>query len=171
MQDTRGCSIYEHTAVRVFILDWQLAPAEHLSDLATVDADLCRLNMLTDSRLTSPETQTQIWNWLWQRTLSTLVVHCLPTAHCWLRLMHQRWQNMHPPDCPKDLSKILRTPSNILHTPSNILCTPSNILHNPQNIMLLQVVTMRGVSTPQFITPGGKDHANLVSTASQVRFT
>ena len=48
------------------LCDWQLAPAGQRSDLVTVDADWHRLNLLTDSRLTSQETQKQIWNWLRQ---------------------------------------------------------------------------------------------------------
>ena len=48
LQESRGCSLYEHTAVCVFLTDWQLATAELLSDLVTVDADWHRLNLLTD---------------------------------------------------------------------------------------------------------------------------
>ena len=67
-----------------FLTDWQLASAGLHSDLVTVDADWHRLNLLTDS--TSPETQTQIWNWLRQLPPRTFVVHCLQTVHCWLPL-------------------------------------------------------------------------------------
>ena len=90
LQESRGCSIYQHTAIRVFLTDWQLAPTGLRSDLVTADADWHRLNLLTDS--TSPETQTQIWNWLRQRPPRTPVVHHLQTVHCWLPL-RQRWQN------------------------------------------------------------------------------
>ena len=76
----------------LFFTDWQLAPAGLRSDSVTVDADWQRLNLLTDSRHTSPETQTQIWNWLRQRPPSTSVVHYLQTVHCGLPL-RQRWQN------------------------------------------------------------------------------
>ena len=76
-----------------FFCDWQLAPAGLLCDLVTVNADWRRLNLLTDSRRTSPETQTQIWNWLRQLPPRTQVVHCLQTVHCWLPLMRQRWEN------------------------------------------------------------------------------
>ena len=92
LQESRGCSLYEHTALRVFFNNWQLAHAGLHSDLVTVDKDWHRLNLLTDSRLTSPETQTQIWNWLRQLPPSTPVVHYLQTVHCWLPL-RQRWQN------------------------------------------------------------------------------
>ena len=44
---------------------------------------------------TSPETQTQICNWLRQRPHHTQVVHCLQLVLCWLLLMRQRWQ-LHP---------------------------------------------------------------------------
>ena len=95
VEDSRGCPIYEHTAVRVqiFFVDWQLAPVGLLSDLVTVDTDWRRLNLLTDSRRRSPETQRQFWNWLRQLPYSTQVVNCLQTVHCWLHLMGQRWQN------------------------------------------------------------------------------
>ena len=76
----------------LFFTDWQLAPAGLRSDSVTVDAEWQRLNLLTDSRHTSPETQTQIWNWLRQRPPSTSVVHYLQTVHCGLPL-RQRWQN------------------------------------------------------------------------------
>ena len=53
-----------------------------LSDIVTqaVDADWRRLNLLTGSRCTSPETQTQIRKWLSQGQNRTLVVHCLRHA-------------------------------------------------------------------------------------------
>ena len=75
-----------------FLTDWQLASAGLHSDLVTVDADWHRLNLLTHSRRRSPETQTQIWNWLRQLPPCTHVVHYLQTVHCWLPL-RQRWQN------------------------------------------------------------------------------
>ena len=92
LQESRGCSWYEHTAFRVFFTDWQLAPAGLHSDLVSVDADWHRLNLLNDSRLTSQETQTQIWNWHRQLPPSTPVVHYLQTVHCMLPLS-QWWQN------------------------------------------------------------------------------
>ena len=82
---TRSCSR--------FFCDWQLAPAGLLCDLVTVDADWRRLNLLTDSRHTSLETKTQIWNWPRQLPHNTQLVHCLQIVHCWLHLMHQQWQN------------------------------------------------------------------------------
>ena len=92
VQDSRGCSIYEH-AVVLFFFSWQLAPAGLLCDLVTVDADWHRLKLLTDSRRTSLEKQTQICNWLRQLPHSTQVVHCLHAVHCGLQLMHQQWEN------------------------------------------------------------------------------
>ena len=47
-----------------FFFDWQLAPAGLLSDLFNIDANWRRLDLLTDSRRTSQETKTQIWNWI-----------------------------------------------------------------------------------------------------------
>ena len=48
LQDSRGCSIYQHTAAdSSFITNWQLAPAGLHSDLVTVDANWHRLNLLT----------------------------------------------------------------------------------------------------------------------------
>ena len=89
LQEYRGSSIYQHTAFRYFLTDWQLAPTGLCSDLVTVDKDWHRLNLLTDSRRTSQETQTQIWNWLRQWPPCTPVVHYLQTVHCWC----QQWQN------------------------------------------------------------------------------
>ena len=83
-------NISTHSLSRFFLTDWQLAPTGLHSDLVTADADWHRLNLLTDS--TSPETQTQIWNWLRQRPPRTPVVHHLQTVHCGLPL-RQRWQN------------------------------------------------------------------------------
>ena len=72
-----------------FFTNWQLAPAGLLSDLVTAVADWHRLNLLTDSRRTSPETQKQIWNWLWQLPHPThWQVHC-HTADC-------AWEQLHP---------------------------------------------------------------------------
>ena len=65
-----------------FLTNWQLAPAGLCSDLVTVDTDWHRLNLLTDSRHSSPETQTQIWNWRRQQPPHTQVVHCPQTVHC-----------------------------------------------------------------------------------------
>ena len=92
-------SIWKHSCSRFFSsFDWQLAPAGLLSDLVTIakltliDADWsCWLAV--DSRRESPETQTQIWNWLRQRPHRTQVVHCLQTAHRGLWLMRERGQN------------------------------------------------------------------------------
>ena len=84
----RSCSL--------FCCDWQLAPAGLLSDLVTVDADRHRLNLLTDSRLTSPETQTQIWNWLRQLPPRTFVVHCLQTVHCCACPASTMAEQLHP---------------------------------------------------------------------------
>ena len=105
LQESYGFSIYQHTAFRVFLTDWQLAPTGLRSDLVTADADWHRLNLLTDS--TSPETQTQIWNWLRQRPPRTPVVHYLQTVHCWLPL-RQRWQK----SCilSNCLSRLMTTP-------------------------------------------------------------
>ena len=72
-------SIWTHSC-SVFFTDRQLSPARLLSDLVTADADWRRLNLLTGSRRTSPETQTQIWTWLRQRPHCTPVVHCLQTV-------------------------------------------------------------------------------------------
>ena len=76
-----------------FFTDWQLALARLLSDLVTVDKDWHRLNLLTGSQCTSPETQTQIWNWLRQLPHHIQVIHCLQTVHFGLPLMSQWWQN------------------------------------------------------------------------------
>ena len=65
--------------------------AQWRSDLVTADADWHRLNLLTDS--TSPETQTQIWNWLRQRPPRTFGVHCLQTVHCCASTMAEQ---LHP---------------------------------------------------------------------------
>ena len=96
-QDSRGCSVYEHTAARFFFLPTDnlhlLESAGLLRDLVTADEDWRRLNLLIDSRRTSHETETQIWNRLKQRPHPTQVVHCLQTVRCWLHLMRQRWQN------------------------------------------------------------------------------
>ena len=51
---------YLNTQLSAFFPVLKLAPAGLLSDLVTIDADLRRLNLMTDSRLTSLETQTQI---------------------------------------------------------------------------------------------------------------
>ena len=79
-----------------FLTDWQLASAGLHSDLVTVDADWHRLNLLTDSRRTSPETQTQIWNWLRQRPPRTFVVHCLQTVHCCACPASTMAEQLHP---------------------------------------------------------------------------
>ena len=84
---------YMNTQLFSFFCNWQLAPAGLLCDLVTVDADWRRLNLLTDSRHTSLETKTQIWNWPRQLPHNTQLVHCLQIVHCWLHLMHQQWQN------------------------------------------------------------------------------
>ena len=53
-----------------------------------------RPNLLSDSRRQSPETQTQIWNWLWQLQHHALVIHCLQMVQCKLLvLMCLPWQN------------------------------------------------------------------------------
>ena len=62
------------TQLLAFCFDWQLAPAGLLSDLNTDNKDWHRLNLLTNSRHTNPETQTQIWNWL------RLQPHCTPNC-------------------------------------------------------------------------------------------
>ena len=85
-------SIWTHSCSHFF--DWQLVPAGLLSDLVTVDAYWLRLKLLTDSRHTSPETQTQIWIWLRQLPHSTQVVYCPQTVHCWLHLISQQLQQL-----------------------------------------------------------------------------
>ena len=91
LQESRGCSIYQDTAFRSFFI--QLTTCTYLT---AQWLGHCwrghRLNLLTDSRHTSLETQTQIWNWLRQQPPRTSVVHYLQTVHCWLPL-RQRWQN------------------------------------------------------------------------------
>ena len=54
LQESRGCSRYQHTAFRVFSTDWQLVPTGLRSDLVFTDAGWHRLNLLTDTRRTSP---------------------------------------------------------------------------------------------------------------------
>ena len=91
LQESCGFSIYHHTAFCVF-LNW-LTTCTYWTWLEqSLRSVWHRLNLLTDSRLTSLETQTQIWNWLRQLPPSTPVVHYLQTVHCWLPL-RQRWQN------------------------------------------------------------------------------
>ena len=102
LQESRGFSLYEHTAVHIFFTNWQLAPAGLQSDLVTVDANWHRLNLLTDSRHTSPETQTQIWNWLRQQPPSTPVVHYLQTVHYGQRLLCLPMADQAPPELPAD---------------------------------------------------------------------
>ena len=57
----------------------------------TDDADWQRLNLLTESRFTSSETQTRIWKWLkkWQ--------HPTPFVHCLQRVQYRRQLLMHLP--------------------------------------------------------------------------
>ena len=61
MQDSRGCSVYEHTAIHIFFSTAKIAPAGLLKDLVTIDADWH-----------SPKLQTQVHNWLRQQPHSTL---------------------------------------------------------------------------------------------------
>ena len=87
----RLLSIWTHslTAVHVF-LDWQLswlAPGcwrwLTLSEVQWT----CWLQV-TGSRHTSPETQTQIWNWLKQLPHHAQIVHCIHwTVHSWMLLL------------------------------------------------------------------------------------
>ena len=70
---------FMNTQLFAFFCDWQLASPGLLCDLVTVDTDWRRLNLLTDSRLTSLETQTQIWNWLRQTAATPYTGSTLPT--------------------------------------------------------------------------------------------
>ena len=97
LQESCGFSIYQHTAFRVFFNGLKTCTywtAQWRSDLVTADADWHRLNLLTDS--TSPETQTQIWNWLRQRPPRTFVVHCLQTVHCCACPASTMAEQLHP---------------------------------------------------------------------------
>ena len=58
------------------------SPAGLCNDVVTVDTDWHKLNLLIGSQRSSPETQTQIWNWRRQQPPRTQVVHCLQTVHC-----------------------------------------------------------------------------------------
>ena len=94
LQDSPGCSRYQHTAFRVFFNQLTTCTCWTAQWLGHCERWLTQTELadLTDSRLTSPETQTQIWNWLRQLPPHTHVVHYLQTVHCWLPL-RQRWQN------------------------------------------------------------------------------
>ena len=67
---------YMNTQLFTFFVNWQqwLAPAALLSDLVTVDADWCRLDILTGSRRTSQETQT-LNQWFETDSVSCCTVH------------------------------------------------------------------------------------------------
>ena len=71
-----------HTTVRVFFVDWQVAPAGLLNDLITVDADWRRLNLLTDSGRTSLETQHKFETDSDSCHTLHRSLHCLQTVHC-----------------------------------------------------------------------------------------
>ena len=71
---------YLNTQLSAFFPVLKLAPAGLLSDLVTIDADLRRLNLMTDSRLTSLETQTQIWNCPIRTALTFLCRHLISTS-------------------------------------------------------------------------------------------
>ena len=100
VQDSHGCSVTQNMNTQLFSFFCRLttctcwtAQWHGHSDMVIVDADWHRLKLLTDSRSSSLETQTQIWNWLRQLPHCTQVIHCLLTVHCWLLLMRQRWQD------------------------------------------------------------------------------
>ena len=71
---------YMNTQLFAFFFDWRLALAGLHSDLVTVDVEWHRLNLLSGSRRTSLEAQTQIWTWLRQERWGC-VVHQLYTAY------------------------------------------------------------------------------------------
>ena len=92
VQDTRACLVYEYTGT-VFTFCFQLTTCT-CGTAQWLKPWWYWLNLLTDSRRTSPETQTQIRNLLRQQPYSTKVVHCLQRVYCGLMLMmRQPWQN------------------------------------------------------------------------------
>ena len=92
----------QNAAVSFFFLIWQLAPAGLHSDLVKVDEEWQRLNLLTGSRRSSPETQTQIQAWLRQGQHSTPIVHSLQTVQDWQMLLCLPMADQAQPQQPAD---------------------------------------------------------------------
>ena len=99
-----GCSVYEHTAWQTFFwtdnsLDLPLLDCSVTWLLLTLtDTEWTCWLQVTGSRHTSPETQTQIWNWLKQLPHHAHIVCCIHwTVHSWMLLlmsvMYQPLQN------------------------------------------------------------------------------
>ena len=83
VQDSRGCSVYEHAAVRFFWTD-----NLHLLDCLWLGQYWRRLTQ-TETAEARVRKKKLIWNWLRQQPHSTQVVHCLQIVRCWLWLTRQ----------------------------------------------------------------------------------